>query len=277
MQHEGTLAGSMESDGFVIARAVLSSDEVALLRIQVDAILDDRGIGLAGGTVLPNAAVGAPELAWLFSDSRLIGLAAGLLGTNDVMFTFEADLHRNFLASSWHRDTGEGHMPGGYFGLDPLGRDDCRIVKLALYLQDHEQGGGLHLRPGSHRNKVVEGLPEKDVASHAGDVVIFDVRMSHRGRRPTLTDQALRAVAKLPSTPGHSRSADAYRRRFNAVLHRPDRLAVYFAFGLANGNSEAFAKRNMRRQLADLGQTTTELPDELRAGLEAAGVKIARI
>ena len=112
MQHEGTLAGSMESDGFVIARAVLSSDEVALLRIQVDAILDDRGIGLAGGTVLPNAAVGAPELAWLFSDSRLIGLAAGLLGTNDVMFTFEADLHRNFLAASWHRDTGEGHMPG---------------------------------------------------------------------------------------------------------------------------------------------------------------------
>ena len=74
-----------------------------------------------------------------------------------------------------------------------------------------------------------------------------------------------------------TRSADAYRRRFNAVLHRPDRLAVYFAFGLANGNSEAFAKRNMRRQLADLGQTTTELPDELRAGLEAAGVKIARI
>jgi hypothetical protein len=277
MEHEVTLSGSMESDGFVVARNVLSRDEIALLRAQVDGVLDDRGIELAGGTVLPNAAVGAPELAWLFSDPRLIELVARVLGSGDVMFTYEADLHRNFLASSWHRDTGEGHMPGGYFGVDPLGRQDCRIVKLALYLQDHVSGGGLHLRPGSHRCKVVDGLPEHDVASCAGDVVIFDVRMSHRGARPRPTDQVLRAVAKLPSRSGRPRSADAYRRRFNAALHRPDRLVVYFAFGLANDNSESFATRNMRRQLEDLGQTTTELPEELRVGLEAAGVKIACI
>jgi len=277
MEHETTHSTPLDDDGYVIERGVLSADEVAALRAQVDGVLDDRGIQLAGGTVLPNAAVAAPELGWLFCDPRIVALARDALGDDEILFTYEADLHRNFLANVWHRDTGEGHLSGGYFGEDPLGRHDCRIVKLALYLQDHTKGGGLHLRPASHRMTEPDRIAEVAVATAPGDVVAFDVRISHRGTRPGLSDQALRAVAKLPAPGGRQRSADSYRRRLNAVRHRPDRLAVYVAFGVANARSEHFAKCNMSRQLTHLHDSTTELPPDLRSGLEAAGVRIATL
>ena len=267
----------LDETGYAIVRGVLTPEEVGRIRSESNRVLDDRGLALAGGTVLPNAAVEAPELAWLFGHDALVRLARRALSTDDIMFTYEADLHRNYLAGAWHKDTGEQIMPGGYFGFDCFGRPDCRLVKLGIYLQEHVDGRGLRVRPGSHRSAEIEVGEVVPVELSPGDVVVFDVRISHCGARPVPADQLLRGVAKAVGRTGRGPSADSLRRRWNAMRHRQDRMAVFLAFGLHNDNTQAFATRNMRRQLQHLERRDLELPTELRDAYQASGVAIATI
>jgi hypothetical protein len=270
-----TLAERIERDGFAIVEGVLDPAEVAALREAVDRILDARGIAKSGGTVLPNAAVQAPEISWILTHDRILARIRDALGCPAPMFTLEADLHRNFIAGQWHKDTGEQVMEDGYFGVDAFGRQDCRVVKVGIYLQDHGDGRGLQVRPGSHRSRDIGAGPGIEVASRAGDVVLFDVRISHRGVRPRVLD----AIALGASRPGRARDRwkrmATCRRRLGAWTGRRDRMAVYFAFGIPNEQSVAFASRNMRRQLSQLGGERVELASPLLQAFAAAGVGVA--
>ena len=263
--------------GFAIVRSVFTRQEINDLRRQSNEILDDRGLPLAGGTVLPNAAVEAPELAWLFGHEKLLELAHRALAADPIMFTYEADLHRNYLAGAWHKDTGEQMMDGGYFGIDCFGRDDCRLIKFGIYLQEHVDGRGFHVRPGSQKSFEIDQGTSVAVDLHPGDVVVFDLRISHRGVRPPPVDQALRGVAQAVRKTGRGPDADAYRRRWNAFRRRPDRMALYVAFGLCNQNTSQFASRNMGRQWQHLGREAAELPEALRRAFDSSGVVVAEI
>ena len=75
-----------------------------------------------------------PEIRWLVSHPNVQQAVHLALATDDVVFTLEADIHQNLLAANWHKDTGEQVMPLGYFDCDPIGRDDCRVIKFAFYL-----------------------------------------------------------------------------------------------------------------------------------------------
>jgi hypothetical protein len=260
-------------DGFVVMPGVLTQAEILKLRAQVNDILDSQGIAKSGGAVLPNAAAEAPALAWIFSHPMILAAVRQATGLDEMVFTMEADLHRNYLNANWHKDTGEQVMEDGYFGCEPIGSPDCRVYKVALYLQDHSQGvGGLHVRPGSLATPRLDQGTDTVVNTHEGDLVVFDVRITHRGIRPGALDWALMGTAKLLS-PKHPNPLAARLRRASVRLsRRPDRIAVYFAFGMPNHLTEQFAQRNMERQLSQLHKKSAPLPEPLIESFSRSGV-----
>jgi hypothetical protein len=255
---------SLASDGFVVVRRVIDDGEVQRLRDQIDLALDERGIHKAGGTVLPNAAAEAPELSWVFAHPSIIETVRSATGMEEMVFTMEADLHRNYIASNWHKDSGEQMMEDGYFGCDCFTNDDCRVVKVALYLQDaRSERHVLHVKPGTIRTGDLSAGTDTAVMAGAGDAVLFDVRLTHRGVQPGLVDSALLGAAKAINHRSTDPLAARLRRCQARLMHRPDRLAVYFAFGAPTENWKRFAQRNMRRQLSQLCTEASGLPQSL--------------
>ena len=262
------------SDGFVLVPGVLSNREVQRLRSEVNRALDTFGINKSGGTVLPNAASEAPGLAWIFSHPRVIEAVRHASDLQTMVFTMEADLHRNYIASAWHKDTGEQVIDTGYFGRDCFLNDECRVIKVALYLQDHDTDKrALHVRSGTIHTPDLESGDPTPVRANAGDMVLFDVRITHRGVQKSMLDRGLFTLGKALSPRHPEAMATRLRRRQMALAGKPARMAVYFAFGAPNENSVRFAQRNMGRQLAQLLKHASPLPESLAQAFEASAIR----
>jgi hypothetical protein len=273
----GARANALATDGYVVVRQVLSPTEVARLRSEVHAVLDQKGKPLDGSSVLPNAAAEAPSLSWVFAHERIVDAVRNNTNLQKLVFTAEADVHRNFLLGTWHKDSGEGNLPRGYFDCDAMSADDCLVYKVALYLQDHLDGSGLTVRPGTtHQPDLAVGDAEA-VTVRAGDMILFDVRITHRGTEPTKVDSAINKLQGRLNWRSLGSVSPILRRWKYKLTNKPDRLAVYFAFGAPNERSETFAFRNMQRQLAQLNLTECRLPVELTERLSSLNIEVATL
>jgi ectoine hydroxylase-related dioxygenase (phytanoyl-CoA dioxygenase family) len=267
----------LKRDGFAVLRSVLTAEEVTRLRQNAEVGLARAGLARNGGRTVPDAAAGAPEIAWALGHRRLLAAVRDHVGEDRLVFTHEADVHRNIQAGNWHKDSGEQVMADGYFGCAAIGDDSCQVYKVAIYLQDHSHGGGLHVKPGSHRaalRTAGEGVP---VMTRVGDAVIFDVRLTHRGVPKSLVDRAAALIAFTGSPSSRDRRKENLRRAGLRLRGKADRLAVYFAVGIDNERTRDFARRNMARQQAQLGTRSAVLSDAVLAQLEQAGLAVVAL
>jgi hypothetical protein len=266
------LRRSLLADGYVRVPDLLLGREVEAIQQAIRA--DLRAVKPAPqswGKVDPVAAVTMPIARQTIEDQRIRRAAAGLLGTSDPVFLLHCDVHLNDL-SSWHKDTGETVLTGGYFGTTVFGLAEPAVVKFAVYCEDHaSDSAGLHVQPGSHRDRVVrtaEGLP---VASRPGDVVCFDVRVTHRGELGSPfhshLDRPLRAWPPLKQ---------AVRQAELRVRRRPDRSAMFFSFGIPGDLSQRFARTNWERARSQAGRSP-EVPVSVLDELQAAGLALAEL
>lgn len=270
-------ANALATEGYVVVPQVLNPSEVARLRAEVHAVLDQKGKPLDGSSVLPNAAAEAPGLSWVFAHERIVDAVRTNTNLQTLVFTAEADIHRNFLLGEWHKDSGEGNLPRGYFDCDAMSADDCLVYKVALYLQDHLDGSGLTVRPGTTHQPDLAAGNEVAVPVHAGDMILFDVRITHRGTMPTKVDSAINKLQDTLKWRSFRSVSPLLRRWKYQVTNKPDRLAVYFALGAPNEKSETFAFRNMQRQLAQLHLNECRLPVELMERLSSLDIKVANL
>jgi hypothetical protein len=268
------LADEFDRLGFVVVSGVFPPGEVAELRDTVGDVLEERRIPFGLGEVLPNAAVEAPAVAHLFHHTAVLAAVREVLDVAKPVFTMEAGVHRN-VTGPWHKDLGEHVIRGGYYGCaDPCSRDDCRVLKVAVYLQDHVAGTGLTVRPGSHRMADLTRGEEVALRTRAGDVVLFDARLTHRGAAPTRGDRLIAAGARaLPRAVRQQEIARA-RRRMNRLQGRPDRLAVFFAFGPPGPRTEAYGRRNLQREQQQTGNSETTLAPQLLDAFRKSDVEI---
>jgi ectoine hydroxylase-related dioxygenase (phytanoyl-CoA dioxygenase family) len=268
-------AGAMERDGYVVVPQVLDAGEVARLRDLANASVDRIGHPFSKGHVVPNAAAREPGLSWLVAHDVLLQHVRDGLESEEVWFAMEADLHRNVVSPNWHKDSGEQVMPGGYFDCDAIGTPACRVVKVAFYLQDHFDGSGLWVRPGSHRHRALDVGNEQPVATRAGDAIVFDVRLTHRGKTASVADRVVSASGRLVPASRRGAAVEGARRAINTARRRPDRIAVYLAYGLPNQHTANFTRRNMERQLRQTADAGAEPAPEVRDALCRAGVRVA--
>ena len=124
------------------------------------------------------------------------------------MYLHHSDIHHNFRAYGYHDDTQIRHMsnpPSEYSFIEGESDVPYRCYSIAIYLQDHHDGGGLTVVEGSHKNAVSEShadppstisnrvrkteQQEINLASSLGDVIVFDARLFHRGNPSKCEDR----------------------------------------------------------------------------------------
>ena len=125
---------------------------------------------------------------------RVLGGPFRYLGHNDVGIN---------VSIGWHKDRLNG--PYRQFEtVDPWSRDSdgrrMSIVKALIYLQDHGNDDvALRLVPGSHRFPSLERRADQEEILHprAGDVILFDQRITHRGQLAVPTENRSRILVSL--------------------------------------------------------------------------------
>lgn len=252
-----SLAQKIENDGFVVIRDVLSTTEVKNLRKIVKNHFNNKGLLAFSGLVQPNAAVEVQEIRWLFYHPMIITIMRHLLRQEKIMFTSHCDIHSRTL-SGWHKDDGMAVIDGGYFGQSMYENQDCRVYKVAIYLQNHiHNNGGLTVRRGSHKFQSLDKGEEIYLKTYAGDVIIFDVRLTHLGQRDIVPIPLLRKPINLfqnflsSSLRVDKIKIQHYLKTFYDKFFS-EKLAIFFTYGIPNEHTIAFASNNMKRQMSQL-------------------------
>lgn len=278
-----TIRSSLDTDGYAVVPDLISPDDIARLRSSVSGFFETGGVIFNLGQTQPNAAIECPDIAWLFSDPRVVTLFQSIYDSRNVLFTGHCDIHKDMF-SSWHKDTGTNDS---YFDEDCF-VPDCRVYKMAIYLQDHLDGQGLTVVPGSHRRRAWGRDEREGVAlkSRAGDAVVFDVRLDHHGRLASPLETALlrtsRVSKRLLGTvfpafrkPGDIGLIYALRRLLARATGQSKRMSVFFTFGPPNRFSRQFARTNMERQLSQYAHgAAIAYPPGLVDRLTAQGVEV---
>jgi hypothetical protein len=132
---------------------------------------------------------------FLFHTKLVDGLTE-LFGPNFVVFS-EGGLHKS-VYGKWHRDTNYQEENGHFCHYNPR----YQVGTVAVYLQANDAyGGGMDVRLGTHKDvigsrllkKVQRRIPfrekkseplECSVPNSLGDVVVIDMRLSHRASPP---------------------------------------------------------------------------------------------
>jgi ectoine hydroxylase-related dioxygenase (phytanoyl-CoA dioxygenase family) len=229
-------AARVAAEGWAIAKNRLDADEVHNARTLIAAhFRAGKGVLLDGARVQPAVAHVVPGLSWLYAHPQVIEVARAALGTRDITFTGHSDAHQGFTLG-WHKDSGSqalGDPLCGYFGESPeaIFQGPPEVVKVGIYLQESTSVNCLRVDPGSHLRPHLEPVLPTEVLMEAGDLVVFDVRITHAG-----------AMAPSPDSPD-SPESDALR----------ERISAFVTFGRGGDRTKKFAQANMRRQRQQLG------------------------
>ena len=254
----------LKTDGYAVIRGIYSLDECQKLRETIDAErLNSSGSHPGDQFVLANAVHLLPALENYVSSENLINVLDQAFSSNPYCFTSHSDVHVNSV-SGWHKDDGKGK----YFEScdDYTTSSDCQVFKVALYLQDCSTSGGLSVKAGSHASGYSKfGMdynsadPEVYLPSTPGDIVIFDVRITHKGDSNSTTALSDRILRKL--------------RLVKDKKLDYERYAMFFSFGLENKYTYVFSEKNMERQIKDLGNTDSScIPPSLLKKLKSQNV-----
>jgi GR25 family glycosyltransferase involved in LPS biosynthesis len=132
-----------------------------------------------------------PELESLHSllagDTKLLSFMKLVLGGKQARSIGLSDITIN-RSQPWHTDLLRGKYAHYLNDVDLWGGECAGVYKLLMYLQD---GASLKVIRGSHRHPVslendeyaepADNLDVMNVPAKAGDVVVMDIRTSHRG------------------------------------------------------------------------------------------------
>jgi hypothetical protein len=110
-----------------------------------------------------------------------------------------------------------------------------------------------------------------------GDVVAFDVRLTHRGRVSSPIEKVISVAARAVPSARRGAVVASVRQRVNRFRRRPARLAVFVAYGIANDRTATFASRNLARQRAQIGHEDPAVFDAAVRDFEALGLPTVSI
>jgi len=264
------MRAAIAEDGAFLVKNLLKPAEIAELRGLVKDRLTQDGRRLSLGKTQPNAAIEDPELSWAVAHPNIVEVFKDLL--DKPLFTGHCDIHMNML-SGWHKDSGE--IYGGYFSGDYFNAPDCQVYKAAIYLQKAGERDGLTVRPGSHLKKDHSGEDVR-VKNDIGDVVFFDVRISHTGQLPDLVENSIKAAGKLATRGSRMAQEPTWiygaKETYWKLIGRRDRLSVFFTYGAPNRFTQEFAEANMDRQAKQTGAEHRDYPPGLIEQLGKSGV-----
>lgn len=229
----------LKSHGFTVIENFLTPDEINLYKDLIDSYFANgrnrcKGYTKAPTSTLKPDGINDPhfkQMKNIFSNTRLLDVMKGITN-NRTRYVHHFDIHLNMPgAKGWHSDVqniyydGGKHLTDDQGGVWDEGEENYGVYRMAIYLQDHRNGGGLSVIPASHSipenehklfNKIDIDQFENPfyIPTKAGDCVLFDVRLLHKGEQ-----------------------------------HRGDRYSIFTAMGTDNEFSKNHAKGAIDRQL----------------------------
>jgi hypothetical protein len=264
-------AEQFRKDGFFVARGVLDASEIERLTNLVNGYFTDHGVIYRYGKTQPNAAVLVPDISWLLSHSRVLDAYRNLLPDMELCFTSHCDLHWN-MGFSWHKDDGQGrYMKGDYFNEERF------IIKAGLYLNDTSDGSGMTVRRGSHRTPDLKVGDIVQIHTRPGDVVFFDVRITHMGKDYTIPERVILKAGKIcGDTMGRAPLGFEAREIYRKLSINKPKRSIFFTFGRNDPDTQYFAQINMERQFEQTGICKVNLPENLLERFTAEGISVCR-
>jgi hypothetical protein len=258
-----------DEEGYVVVRNVLTPEMIERLRKKVPEHFQSKGVIYRYGETQPNAAADVEGLDWLIAHPEIIALYRQILGTDDVSFTAHCDMH-NQMAFGWHKDDGQGrYMMGDYFN------EPRKVVKVGVYLDDARDGSGMTLKPGSHRAASLDWGKELTVLSQPGDLLFFDVRISHRGKEYDVVEKTILKLGRWAGdTNGRSKLGLKARYFYRWLRKSKNKRSVFFTYGANDEHTEYFAQANMTRQVEQNSGSAGTLSAELRDSLARQNIRI---
>jgi hypothetical protein len=257
----------MRRDGFIVARSLLNPNEISQLRDQLREHFQSSWEPEGLGKHQPNAAVEVPSISWIYSHPAILAVFRELTGQDALVFTGNSDAHMNML-SWWHKDTNErqgGCLPGDYFV-----RPECNVYRAGIYLQDHTVQHGLTVRKGSHRDRSLKVGEVAALKTQTGDVVFFDMRLTHAGQFADLFEVILlKAARKALLRPLASTIKNLYQR----LLRKPEKLSLFFTYGTPAPDTDYYCEFERAQKQARTREEAVHLPSHLTLALEGAGVR----
>ncbi|CAM3462038.1 hypothetical protein XNC1_3579 [Xenorhabdus nematophila ATCC 19061] len=172
----------MNEQGYVVIPEVINKKEINIVRAFYKKISDENNLS----TLLPTDILKYPAVFHTLLKEKAVTAIKGLFGRN--FYLFPNFTIRESVYIPWHNDA--------YFLPDEVINPDTplQFMQCAIYLQDNdpEHGGGITLIPFSHRLdqatvKSMLNTPqayEKVIMSKAGDLILWDNRITHRSTYP---------------------------------------------------------------------------------------------
>ena len=244
---------SFASNGYLHVPGILTQDQVRslreYLRPKFETAPENRPKGDTN-KVMFDVFSRNPAIRWLLFHEPTREVLRGLLGEDFVVLR-ETSAHFEMFGG-WHKDTTSQERAGQTFHWDR----DYLMVEVAYYLQDNsaEFGGGLDVRPGTHRQKDKYATPRKDdlsskvrevrnrvfgapdenknslsVPSKAGDLVIFDFRVNHQATQRTSSNPPP-DKQKMAIFIACSRNTPHVQRYHDYIASRPDYVYLQGGF-----------------------------------------------
>jgi len=174
-------------------------------------------------------------LEWIFGSKQ--GTAK-----HEYRYIQHNDIGLNIHTSEWHKDRLNGPVRG-YEIHDPWSVVDgqrYQIVKVGMYMEDHEDPWdhtALRVMPGSHNaTEIPRSKTVKFLHPAAGDICIWDQRISHRGQGVRPSYEQL--VPEQKNTSGRKELLDSSATR----------ILLQMGYGMNNIHTDFFERGTVMRQ-----------------------------
>lgn len=177
-------AETIQREGFVVLRSVLSPGEVAAMRAALSPWLEGRLLGRNDFEGFRSERVYAllakdPALALLVEHPRLLAIVDRLLAPHHLLSAFLAiHVHPGETPQGWHFDDGGCRVPRP--------RPMCGVSAIWALDEFTPENGATELIPGSHLwgddvSPATESARAIPICMPAGSVVVFAGTLYHRG------------------------------------------------------------------------------------------------
>ena len=240
---DNSLREEYDKNGFVRIRNVFTKEEVVQLRQSCE----NSHVGCV---------LGQESFNQILLDDRIIKPVQEILNDEVIYFGESTALSYDKASTKGHR-----HYHNDSRGDDFNFNNDYPIVRIGIYLQDHEHySGGLKLRPGSHKKLCLEkhgvlgalsylknwkkpsalfSRPSFNTKVMPGDLLIWSLRIHHTGYalRPKLfTNLALHPVI------------ENYLPQSFVLPDAAHRCVIFATFGAKSEYLERYIQNRVHRQ-----------------------------
>lgn len=267
-----SILDSFKKDGYVLIKNVFTVDEMDELNQISEQHFQSHGMYKSYGKNQPNCALEMPKIAPFLFHEKIASALQKVLETEDVILTGSTGLLDN-MVSGWHKDDGQGDYFPSY-RQENMYTEPCSVVKVGVYFQDPAGSTGLVIREGSHKvDSLVEG-PIKELSPRMGDILIFDVRITHRSEPMAFYEKVM---MKLSSRVLSEKKSTKLYSSLRSLRNRTTRRMLTVCYGINNQVTEDYSRETMRKQLRLIQRTAYYSSEELKKLSKGSGIGLSKI